>query len=214
MSGVVSSILRVLAAVLLIQTAAVAHAAENALANGVFLVAKPELRDPNFSETVVLITLPQAGGGPLGVIINRPLGRRLSELMPEAAKVPEKSDRLFFGGPVARTAFLFLVRAKEPPEHSLHVLADVYLTTNPELLERLVKGLPLPGEARIYAGHAGWAPGQLQNEIARGGWWVIPADVKAIFEQDPATVWPELAKRLSTRRTSAGLRQHSADAAR
>jgi hypothetical protein len=82
------------------------------------------------------------------------------------------------------------------------VLADVYLSTNPVLLERLAAGLPLPGEARIYAGHAGWAPGQLQGEIARGGWWVTPADIKAIFDQDSATVWPELVKRLSTRRTS------------
>lgn len=170
-----------------------------------FLVAKPGLRDPNFSETVVLITLPTAGGGPLGVIINRPLGRRLSELVPEASKVPETTDRIFFGGPVARAALLFLVRAKEPPEDSLHVLADVYLSANPELLERLVAGLPLQGEARIYAGHAGWAPGQLQGEIARGGWWVTPADVKAIFDQDPATIWPELVKRLSTRQTSVSL---------
>ena len=194
-----------LAFALLMETAVVAHAADNALANGVFLVAKPGLSDPNFSESVVLITLPTAGGGPLGVIINRPLERRLSELVPEASKVPEKSDQIFFGGPVARTALLFLVRAKEPPEDSLHVLADVYLSANPELLERLVEGLPLPGEARIYAGHAGWAPGQLQNEIARGGWWVINADVKAIFDQDPATVWPELVKRLSTRQTSISL---------
>src|ERR1019366_3597459 len=109
---------------------------------------------------------------------------------------------------VARATLLFLVRAKEPPEHSLHVLADVYLSANPELLERLVEGLPLPGEARIYAGHAGWAPGQLQDEIARGGWWVINANVKAIFDQDPATVWPELVKRLSTRQTAIGLPQY------
>lgn len=200
-----SFILRTLAAVLLMQAAVVAHAADNTLANGVFLVAKPGLIDPNFSESVVLITLPTAGGGPLGVIINRPLERRLSELVPEASKVPEKSDHIFSGGPVAPAMLLFLVRAKEPPEHSLHVLADVYLSTNPELLERLVAALPLPGETRIYAGHAGWAPGQLQDEIARGGWWVTPADVKTIFDRDPATVWPELVKRLSTRRTSISL---------
>jgi putative transcriptional regulator len=202
------SVLRALGFALLIQAAAVADAADTTLANGVFLVAKPGLIDPNFSESVVLITLPTAGGGPLGVIINRPLERRLSELAPEATKVPEKSDPIFFGGPVARATLLFLLRANKPPEHSLHVLADVYLSANPELLERLVGGLPLPGEARIYAGHAGWAPGQLQDEIGRGGWWVTPADVKAIFEKDPATVWPELVKRLSTRQTSISLPQY------
>lgn len=206
MSRVLFLILRTFVAALLMQ-AAVAHAEDNALANGVFLVAKPGLRDPNFSESVVLITLPAEGDGPLGVIINRPLEHRLSELVPEATKVPEKSDPIFFGGPVARAMLLFLVRAKEPPEHSLHVLADVYLSANPELLERLVAGSPLPGETRVYAGHAGWAPGQLQDEIARGGWWVIKADVKAIFDQDPATVWPELVKRLSTHKTSISLLQ-------
>jgi putative transcriptional regulator len=207
MSRILPLVLRTFAAALLMQGAAIAHAADATLANGVFLVAKPDMLDPNFHETVVLITLPWAGGGPLGVIINRPLERRLSELLPEATGVPEKSDRIFFGGPIASTTLLLLVRAKKPPEGSLHVLADVYLTANAELLEQLVEGLPLSGEARIYAGYAGWAPGQLQEEIARGGWWVINADVKAIFDQDPATVWPELVKRLSTRQTSIYLPQ-------
>ncbi|GEM_PF-775426 len=194
-------VFRVLALALPMQAATMAHAAETTLANGVFLVAKPELRDPNFSQSVVLITLPRADRGPLGVIINRPLGRRFSELMPEAVNVPEKSDPIFFGGPVARTSLLLLVRAKEPPERSFHVLADLYLVTSPELIERLVKGQPLPGEARIYAGYAGWTPGQLQNEIARGSWYVTNADVDTIFASDPVVIWPQLIKRLGTRNT-------------
>lgn len=181
---------------------AMAHAADATLANGVLLVAKPGLRDPNFSETVVLITLPAAGGGPLGVIINRPLGRRFSELMPKAAKVPEKSDRIFFGGPIARNGLLFLVRSRKPPEDSLQVLADVYLSADPRLLERLAAGLL--GETRIYAGHAGWAPGQLQNEIARGGWYVIKADADTVFAADVSTIWPALIKRVTTRHARLG----------
>lgn len=193
-----------LALALLVPAAAMAHAADATLANGVLLVARPELRDPNFSKTVVLITLPTAGGGPLGVIINRPLGRRFSELMPKAAKVPEKSDPIFFGGPVARNGLLFLVRSREPPEDSLKVLADVYLSADPRLLERLAAGLPPPGETRIYAGHAGWAPGQLQNEIARGGWHVTKADADTIFAADVSTIWPALIKRVTTRHARLG----------
>ena len=79
-----------------------AVAQEPSLANGVFLVAKPDLLDPNFQETVVLITEPGVGGGPLGVIVNRPFGARLSEVVPDAPKIPEKFDAIYGGGPVAR----------------------------------------------------------------------------------------------------------------
>ncbi len=177
-----------------------AAAAQAALANGVFLVAKPELQDPNFRETVVLITLPQAGAGPLGVIINRPLGARLSDIIPGAAKLPEHVDAVYAGGPVRRDRVLYLVRSRERPEQSLQVLEDVYLSGNREFLERLVRGEVQVTAFRAYAGYAGWAQEQLQAEIARGGWFVIQAEAAIIFAKDPAAIWGELVKRLAARK--------------
>ena len=171
------------------------------LANGVFLVAKPELFDPNFRETVVLITQPVPGGGPLGVILNRPSEARLSEAWPDAGAVPEQFDTLYGGGPVGRNRLLFLIRSNERIEKGLRVLDDVYLSGDPALLKNIVAAEIKVKAVRAYAGYAGWAPRQLQAEIAAGGWYVIPDDADTIFTADVATMWPALIKRITLRST-------------
>ena len=181
--------------------ASAAYAAEVPIANGVFLVAKPELPDPNFRETVVLITQPVPGGGPLGVIVNRPLAAKLSEVLPNTLAIPEQFDQVYGGGPVARNTLLFLLRAHARPEPSLPVLSDVYLSGDARLLERVLRGEVEVQALRAYAGYSGWAPGQLQNEMSREDWWVINADADTIFSADPALIWPEMVKRASTRST-------------
>ena len=187
--------------VALLLHAAIVHAADAPLANGVFLVARQDMLDPNFRETVVLITQPAVGGGPLGVIVNRPIAARLSKVMPGVGRVPEPFDQIYGGGPVARNQLLFLVRSPQRPERSLQVLADVYLSGDHELLEQMVRGEIKVAAFRAYAGYSGWAPGQLQAEIARGGWYVIQADADTIFAADASTVWPQLIKRINTRST-------------
>jgi hypothetical protein len=54
---------------------------------------------------------------------------------------------------------------------------------------------------RVFSGYSGWAPGQLQNELARGGWHVVPADAESVFDKDPAALWPELIERATTKHT-------------
>ena len=180
-----------------------AEGAERA-ANAVFLVAKRELRDPNFRETVVLVTHP-GRGGPFGVIINRPLARRVDEIFTEYESLKGRPETLFFGGPVASGGLVFLVRGTKPPPGATRFLRDVYLTPDVEQIDALMRRAdPLRG-LRIYAGHAGWAPGQLQGEIARGGWHVLPADAETVFEKDPARIWPELEKRATTKQTGHGV---------
>lgn len=176
-------------------------AQDAAVANGVFLVAKPEMPDPRFRETVVLITQPAPGGGPLGVIVNRPLAARLSDAMPGAGAIPESSNRIYAGGPVAQNRVLFLVRSREPAPRSLQVLDDVYLTGDAELPAKVARGELKAESYRAYVGYAGWAPRQLQAEIAAGGWYLTPADADTIFAVDAAAVWPALVKRLTMQTT-------------
>jgi putative transcriptional regulator len=199
MSRVFPLVFQALAALLL--QAASAHAADVPLANGVFLVAKPVMLDPNFSETVVLITEPLVGGGPIGVIVNRPVAARLSEAVPGLGSVPEAYDQIYGGGPVARNQMLFLVRTRDRPEHALQVLADVYLSGDRELLAKIIRGDAKVAAFRAYAGYSGWAPGQLESEITLGGWYVVQADADMIFAADASTVWPELIRRINTRST-------------
>lgn len=174
--------------------------AAEAQASGVFLVARREMRDPNFRETVVLVTQPQRGA-PYGVIINRPLNHRLSEVFPDHAALRKKKDVLYFGGPVARQGLLFLVRAPKPPPRAIRVLRDVYFTSDANWIDRLLKRAAPTRGLRVYAGYSGWAPGQLQHEIARGDWHVLPADPDTVFEMEPSHIWPELIRRAGTRQT-------------
>ena len=179
--------------------AELARAEEDPLPNGVLLVAKPELVDPNFRETVVLITQPVLGGGPLGVILNRPTEVRLSEAWPAAGAVPEQFDHIYAGGPVARNQIIFLVRSDAHIENGLRVLDNVYLSGDPELLKNIVAAEVKVKSLRAYAGYAGWAPRQLQAEIAVGGWYMLPADADTIFAADTTTMWPSLIRQITLR---------------
>ena len=169
-------------------------------ANAIFLVASPGLQDPNFRESVVLVTHPREGS-PWGVIINRPLERRLSEVFTEYESLKDRKEVLFFGGPVSREGLVFLVQSSKPPPRAVPVLRDVYFISDLDWIDGLLQRPEPTRGLRVYAGYSGWAPGQLQREIARGGWHVLPADAATVFEMDPAHIWPELIKRATTKRT-------------
>jgi putative transcriptional regulator len=169
-------------------------------ANAIFLVAKPELADPNFRETVVLVTQPRQGG-PWGVIINRPLGQPLSKVFPDHDSLKGRKDVLFFGGPVARDGLVFLVRSRTPPPNSVPLLRDVYFTGDADWIDSQLKRPEPTRGLRVYSGYSGWASGQLQLEIARGGWHLQPADAATVFDKDPARIWPELIERATIKRT-------------
>lgn len=168
------------------------------IANGVFLVAQPSLTDPTFRRTVILITqLPQLG--PIGVIINRPAGVPLREALPKHENIAALPQPLYFGGPVAQQSLMFLVRTETPPPRAIPVLRDVYLMGDADWVEGALAKAQADGSVlpavRVFAGHSGWAPGQLQNELKREGWYVLPADSATLFEQETASIWPELVKR-------------------
>lgn len=190
-------------AILIVATVALwggAVSAAEMQANAVFLIADPGLQDPNFRETVVLVTHPREGG-PWGVIINRPLDHLLNEVFDEYETLKNRKDVLFFGGPVARDGLVFLVRSSKPPPRAVPVLRDVYFISDIDWIDGLLQRPEPTRGLRVYSGYSGWAPGQLQSEIARGGWHVLPADAETVFEKDPAHIWPELIKRATTRKT-------------
>ena len=174
-------------------------------ANAVFLVASRELRDPNFRETVVLVTHPRQGG-PWGVIINRPLPQPLSEVFPDHETLKGRKDVLYFGGPVARDGLVFLARSAKPPPRSVPVLRNVYFTGDADWIDSHLKQADPTRGLRVYSGYSGWAPGQLQLEIERGGWHVLPADAETVFDKDPSLIWPELIERTATQRAGASIR--------
>jgi putative transcriptional regulator len=163
-------------------------------AAGMFLVASRGLQDPNFARTAVLL-LDCDWYGAVGLIVNRPTERTLAEVMPELPGL--ERHPLHFGGPVAVRRLLFLFRAEQPRDESRKVLEGVCLGSDELLLKRIIA----EGESdfRLYAGHAGWAPGQLDYELARGDWLLAPAEKAYIFSREAEKVWPELIERVDLR---------------
>ena len=190
--------LRGLLVALLAVVAAPLHAQAPA-ANGVLLVAKPELPDPRFRDTVVLVTQ-TADAQTVGVILNRPTRMRLQELWKDAS--PEGfAGPVFYGGPVLERTLVALFRSDAPPAHpAFHVLKNVYLSMHPGNLEPLLARPDAP--MRVFAGFSGWAPRQLEGELERDSWYVLPATEEILFRKDTASLWDELLARAMRKRAA------------
>ena len=170
-------------------------------AKGRFLVADRDLHDPNFSETVVLLT--QYGeDGAMGVIVNWPTAAPAAELIPQIDGIAERADTIFVGGPVSRQVMLMLVRSEGELPQAERIFGDVHLSTSRDLLQRVVSREIEAADLRLYSGYAGWSPGQLDLELAAGGWQVLPADAELVFATDPDRVWSELMRRGDVQWTS------------
>jgi putative transcriptional regulator len=155
--------------------------------NSVLLVAKPGLDDPNFSRSVVLVT--QAPDySTVGVILNRP------------TTVRYQGKPVWAGGPVMRQVVLALFRSEQAPTAaSFHVLRNVYLSMHPEVVDALIADDK--ARYRLYGGFSGWAPRQLESELQRDGWYVMPAEEAILFREDTSKLWDELVARAAEPRT-------------
>ena len=165
----------------------------------VVLVAKPELVDPNFSETVVLVTH-SPRGETIGVVLNRPARQRLADVAPQFPRAEAYRGPLYRGGPVMPEVIVALFRSSSPPDAAaFKVLPDTYLTLHPRLIDGL---LEKPGARfRLFAGFSGWAAGQLEAEIGAGGWYALPASEELLFRDDTGGMWRELLEQARSRRT-------------
>jgi putative transcriptional regulator len=155
----------------------------------ILLVAQGELRDPNFSESVVLV-MNHLGSAPVGLVVNRPTEIPVSHLFPDIKRLAPLHDKLYFGGPVQLGSVWFLFRAAHPPEHAVQAFGGIYLSANRDLLLQLLARDKPMDDLRIFIGHAGWAPGQLESEIERGAWTLQRADADAIFKGKSEHPWP------------------------
>jgi putative transcriptional regulator len=163
-----------------------------------FLVASPKITDPHFRETVVLV-IQHTSLASRGVIINRPLTTPIARLHPGDEAFARSNDPVYFGGPVALPSLSFVFHAKERPQGSLHVTDDLYIGDSPSLLKDLLQRKDSADGLRVYAGYAGWGPGQLQSEIEGGGWFATRATSEFVFHEHPERIWSELLRRASSR---------------
>ncbi len=155
----------------------------------ILLISRAESPDPNFADSVVLV-MNNLGPAPVGVIINRPTQLPVSHLFPDLKHLAQLHDRVYFGGPVELTSVWFLLRVATPPEHAIQAIDDIYISADRKLLlQLLARDKPMEG-LRIFVGHSGWAPGQLEAEIASGAWTLEHATREAIFNGKSEHPWP------------------------
>ena len=155
--------------------------------NSVLLVAKPELADPNFRETVVLVTQ-AADASTVGVVLNRPTPQRHAQT----------AEPIYSGGPVMRQALVAVFRWDGAPPASFAVLKGVYLSMHPDNIKRVLES---GAQRRLYSGFSGWMPSQLQAEMQRDAWYVLPASEELLFRDDTSGMWRELLEKARGART-------------
>jgi len=166
---------------------------------GRLLVATPLLGDPNFKRAVVLIVEHEDTEGTLGVVLNRPTKIPVGQVLEQWTELITDPSVLFRGGPVAQNSALALamVPGTEEPvgwraldgAPALARLGLLDLDAPPRLLAPAIQSL------RVYAGYAGWSPGQLEAEIDEGAWFVLPAEPGDIFAADPEHLWRAVLQR-------------------
>ena len=161
---------------------------------GSLLVATPALTEPTFARTVILLLEHASTEGALGVVVNRPTSAPLGDVVPAVEALATEPRVLFDGGPVSPTTAIGLgavVNGAEPDGWSLVVppLVTVDLDHDPALLGASLRAL------RVFAGYAGWSPGQLEGEIAEGSWYVVDALPDDPFAPDPGRLRVDVLRR-------------------
>ncbi|WP_432150520.1 YqgE/AlgH family protein [Streptomyces sp. bgisy029] len=160
---------------------------------GRLLVATPALADPNFDRAVVLL-IDHDEEGSLGVVLNRPTPVGVGDILGSWAGLTGEPDVVFQGGPVSLDSALgvAVIPGDEFPlgwrrVHGAIGLVD--LETPPELLG------PALGSLRIFAGYAGWGPGQLEGELTEGAWYVVESEPGDVSSPRPENLWRAVLRR-------------------
>lgn len=155
--------------------------------SGSLLLAHPSLEDPNFRETVVLVSAHSEGDGAIGVILNRPTGKSLAELYPDQGFQRLGHVQIFFGGPVEHERLILAAWKWCGEEHAHKLFFGISVEHAMELLES-----EEPATIRGYLGYAGWGAGQLETELANDSWVCQPIHPGVLEKADHEGLWSEL----------------------
>ena len=153
---------------------------------GQLVVAAPSLLDPNFEHTVVYL-LDHSDEGALGIVVNRPSDVEVADALPRWEPLASRPRLMFVGGPVQPEAVVGLGRPRTEQVEAVQPVSDgvgvVDLRADP---------LALLGDLddfRLFVGYAGWGKGQLEAEIAEGGWFVVDAQPQDVFAAESDQLW-------------------------
>ena len=158
---------------------------------GQLLLASPTLRDPNFTRTVVLISV-HSEDGAMGVVLNRPSGVTVGEAVPQLEQTVSQEEPLYVGGPVAPSSIVFLAEFLDPAPAGLLVLGRIGFPVPDADIDELTQAT---ARRRVFAGYAGWGEGQLDSELERGDWIAHAALPEDVFTDLPQELWSSVLTR-------------------
>jgi putative transcriptional regulator len=159
---------------------------------GRLLVATPLIADPTFERTVVLLVA-HGPDGAFGVVLNRPSDTAVEEVAPAWSGVAAAPGVVFVGGPVGRDSVVALGRAAfVRAGTTAHILGDCAAV---DLEDPPADGGPSWEHVRLFAGSAGWAPGQLEDELIEGAWWAVDGEPSDVLTADPDRLWATVLRR-------------------
>ncbi len=162
--------------------------ADQVPAAGKLLVATDEVRGPYFAKTVVLL-LRHDKAGTLGLVVNRPIDASAIESLLVDEDLAAHRGSFYWGGPLSQSTVRALLRTDTPPEDAVQIFDAVHLVNVDEALLATASNA---AKLRFFAGYAGWAPGQLEHELALDSWHILPATEELVFAEDAGDIWRKL----------------------
>jgi putative transcriptional regulator len=159
------------------------------------LLSMPQMQDPNFSQTVVLLCDYNADGA-FGLVLNRPTDMAASAMVRLEPPIVDGNDLpLWIGGPVEPQRGWILLNEEPASAEFKFIREGLYLSTSQGLLRDVLQARPAP-RARVLAGYAGWGPGQLDDELAQSSWLLADVDLDIVFDTAPGEMWESAIRRL------------------
>lgn len=183
-------------------------ASEASSLSPVLLVSMPQMLDPNFTRTVVLLA-EYGRHGAFGLVVNRQMPEPANAVIRAEPPLDIRDDvHLYVGGPVEPSRAWVLTAHRELDPEALEVVDGVYLSASADLIRHALQSPP-DGNVRVVIGYAGWAAGQLDEELAASAWLMAPADPDLVFDTPLEAMWEAAIRRLgadpSTLQTSSGV---------
>ena len=161
----------------------------------VLLLSMPQMLDPNFSRTVILLA-EYGQHGAFGLVVNRRMPEPAHEVIRADPPMDIREDvHLYVGGPVEPNRAWVLTHHRGLDGDALEISDGVYLSAAPELIRHTLQSCPDP-QVRLVVGYAGWAPGQLDEELAASSWLMLPVQPDLLFEIPVDVMWETGIRRL------------------
>jgi len=174
-----------------IATAATAAEAVD-LSKSMILVARPELVDPLYGSTILVVT-PVGGDQHAGFIVNRPSNIKLGQLFPDDGPSQKVVDPVYLGGPLSpQVVFALVERKQSPGGQSFELMPGLYAAVDEDTVDRIIR--TESQHARFVAGLVMWKSGELSAEIERGAWYVLPPDAHLALQEPSQGLWEELVR--------------------